>query len=137
MTSLESLASLAQPVGRALASTATRLAAGERHPLAPAAIRVERTRARRGGESAEQTAITVWFGEGPQLPAPGLTRPPSWRAAAGLGVTLASAAALAVASTVVAQIEERRRLATARPVRTLTAPARPRRREVGRASLAS
>jgi hypothetical protein len=42
-----------------------------RHPLAPAALRVERSRLRgRRGESGEQTALTLWFGEGPSLPGP-------------------------------------------------------------------
>jgi hypothetical protein len=99
----------------------TRLAAAERHPLTPAAVRVERTRARHGGESADQTAITVWLGEGPALPSPGLSRSP-WRLAAGVGATLVGAAAVAAASTLAAQREQQRRLLAARPVRALDAP---------------
>jgi hypothetical protein len=118
MASLEPLRSLRQPLAGALLRGAARLAAAERHPLAPAALRVERTRARRGAEVAEQTAVTLWFGEGPELPAPGLSRS-AWRAAAGVGATLAGAAALAVASTVAAQREGQRRLAAARPVPAL------------------
>jgi hypothetical protein len=99
----------------------TGLARTERHPLAPAAVRVERTRARHGGESADQTAITVWLGEGPALPAPGLTRSP-WRLAAGVGVSLVGAAVVAAASTLAAQREQERRLVSARPVEALAAP---------------
>ncbi len=121
MASLEPLQSLRQPLAGALLRGVARLSAAERHPLAPAALRVERTRARRGAEVAEQTAVTLWFGEGPQLPSPGLARSP-WRTVAGLGVTLAGAAALAVASSVAAQREEQRRIAAARPVHTLPCP---------------
>jgi hypothetical protein len=45
---------------------------------------------------------------------------------AGLGVTLMGAAAVAAASTLAAQREQERRLAAARPVATLAAPARSR-----------
>jgi hypothetical protein len=106
----------------AVVRAAAALSPRERHPLAPAAVRVERTRARRGTESAEQTAITLWFGDGPGLPLPGPARSP-WRAAAGVGVTLAGAAALAVASTLAAEREGRRRLAAATPVAAIEAPA--------------
>ena len=36
-----------------------------RHPLVPAAVRVERSRVRNGqGDVGDQTALTLWFGEG-------------------------------------------------------------------------
>jgi len=126
MASLDPLRSLREPLLQAVARGAAGLSGADRHPLAPAAIRVERTKSRRGGESAEQTAITFWFVEGPQLPAPGLSRTATgWRSAAGLGMTLVGAAALAVASSLAAQREEQRRLTAPRPVRTLrSAPAR-------------
>jgi hypothetical protein len=35
----------------------------------PAAVRIERSRVRSGGEVvADQTALTMWFGDGPDLP---------------------------------------------------------------------
>lgn len=39
-----------------------------RHPVTPAAIRVERTTARYEGGASRQSALTVWFSEGPALP---------------------------------------------------------------------
>lgn len=120
MGSLERLRSLAPPLVRAVARGAG-LPRGDRHPLLPAAVRVEKTRAQRGAEVAEQTAVTVWLGEGPGLPAPALSRSP-WRVAAGVGVTLVSALAMAAASSLAAQREQERRLASARPVRALPAP---------------
>ncbi|HXZ99968.1 MAG TPA: hypothetical protein VEK76_06420 [Candidatus Binatia bacterium] len=122
MASLAPLRHLRQPLERVVVRSATRLVAVPRHPMAPAAVRVERTRARRGGETAEQTAITLWFQEGPQLPSPSLSRSP-WRVAAGVGVTLVGAAAVAVASSLAAQREEQRRIQAVRPVRTIAAPA--------------
>ena len=119
MTALDQLRSVGSPLVRAVVRGAG-LARPERHPLAPAAVRVERTRARRGAETADQTAVTVWLGEGPSLPAPGISRSP-WRAAAGVGVTLVGAAAIAAASTLAAQREQQRRLASARPVGSLPA----------------
>jgi hypothetical protein len=51
-----------------------RLGAGgrfvRRHALAPAAVRVERSRVVADGTRADQTALTVWFGTGPNLPGP-------------------------------------------------------------------
>ena len=41
-----------------------------RHPLTPAAIRVERSSARTHRGQSRQTALTVWFTEGPALPGP-------------------------------------------------------------------
>lgn len=45
---------------------------GARHPLAPAAIRVERSRVRGDRGFGDQTALTVWFTEPPALPGPAL-----------------------------------------------------------------
>jgi len=67
---------------------------GERHPLVPAAVRVERSRGRGHRGATEQTAVTVWFGEGPALPGPGAGL---GRAALRLGVGAVSAAAVAAA----------------------------------------
>jgi len=47
-------------------------ATADAHPLAPAAVRIERSRLRQEGARADQTALTVWFGSGPSLPAPSL-----------------------------------------------------------------
>ncbi|MGD0370217.1 MAG: hypothetical protein ABSC16_00760 [Candidatus Dormibacteria bacterium] len=124
MATLDQLRAVGSPLVRAAVKGAG-LGRPDRHPLTPAAVRVERTRARRGAETADQTAITVWLGEGPSLPAPALSRSP-WRAMAGLGMTLMGAAAVAAASTLAAQREQERRLAAARPVATLAAPPRSR-----------
>ncbi len=130
MASLSRLRDAGSPLLTAVLRGAGLARAG-RHPLAPAAVRVERTRARHGGELADQTAITVWLGEGPALPAPGLTRSP-WRLAAGVGITLAGAAAVAAASTLAAQREQERRLLSARRVEALDAPTpQPRRPAAG------
>lgn len=59
-------------VRAAAGSVARRLDAGAaRTPFVPAAMRVERWRAVRAGERVDQTAVTLWFGEGPALPRPG------------------------------------------------------------------
>jgi len=96
---------------RALAAGLARLQESERavplvprHPMAPAAVRIERTRSRRRRSQAEQVAVTVWFGEGPSLPAPGGRL---GRGAMRLGAGVASAAAVAAASTLVARMAER------------------------------
>jgi hypothetical protein len=77
----------------------------DRHRLAPAAVRIERTRSRRrrGGEG-EQLAVTVWFGEGPALPAPGGRVP---RGLMRVGAGVVSAAVVAAASTLVSRVGER------------------------------
>ncbi len=122
MAPFDPRSSLDQPLLRRVLRQAADLAEAERAALTPAAVRVERTRARRGAETAEQTAITLWFGEGPALPSPGSARQSGWRAAAGMGLTLAGAAALAVASSLATAQEERRRVAAGEPVRRLRAP---------------
>ena len=78
---------------------------GERHPLVPAALRVERARSNRGGERAEQTALTVWFGQGPSLPSPGSDQV---RSAVRIGGGLLGAAALAAMTVIAARREETR-----------------------------
>jgi hypothetical protein len=120
MAALDQLRDAGAPLVKAVVRGAG-LARPDRHPLAPAAVRVERTSARRGAEKADQTAITVWLGQGPSLPVPGLSRSP-WRVAAGVAMTLVGAAAVAAASTLAAQREQQRRLAAARPVEALAGP---------------
>lgn len=63
------------------------------HPLTPAAIRIERSSARNDHGSARQTAFTVWFSEGPSLPAP-MTSGPSARTIAGTVAGVVGALAL-------------------------------------------
>lgn len=77
-----------------------------RHPMAPAAVRIERTRSRGLRGEAEQMAVTMWFGDGPSLPAPGGGRFPRG-AAARIGAGVVSAAAVAAASALVARMNER------------------------------
>ena len=103
MATLDQVRAVSSPLVKAVVKSAGLSRVG-RHPLAPAAVRVERTSARRGDESADQTAITVWLGEGPSLPVPGVSRSP-WRTAA--------------ASTLAAQREQDRRRLAARPVAAL------------------
>jgi hypothetical protein len=122
MVTLDRLRSLGVPIARAVARQIAGLSPRQRHHLAPAALRVERTKARGGSGVTEQTAVTLWFGEGPELPVLGRDNSP-WKTAAGLGVTLAGVAAMAAVSTLAAQREERLRLARARVV---PIPERPR-----------
>jgi hypothetical protein len=122
MPSLSPLRTAAQPLARAVVARAARLETRPRHPLAPAAVRVERSRSRRGGEVAEQTAVTLWFGAGPDLPGPATSRSP-WRVAAGVGMTLVGAAAFAAASTVAAHRDQTRRLRP--PLELAALPAAP------------
>jgi hypothetical protein len=117
MATLDQLRAVSSPLVKAVVKSAG-LSRLDRHPLTPAAVRVERTSAHHGGGSTDQTAITVWLGEGPSLPVPGAARSP-WRTAAGVGITLIGAAAVAVASTLAAQREQDRRRLAARPVAAL------------------
>ena len=82
----------------------------------PAAVRIERARSTGNGVTSEQTALTLWFGEGPALPAPGQS---AVRSAARLGAGVAGALALAALTAVAARREEQRHLidATAVPRR--------------------
>lgn len=75
-----------------------------RHPMAPAAVRIERSRVRRRRGDAEQVAVTMWFGEGPALPAVGGG---FGRGAVRVGAGVLSAAALAAATTYAARLAER------------------------------
>jgi len=84
------------------------------HPLRPAAVRVERSRVDQGGGGrADQTALTVWFGAGPNLPGPAL--PAATMRLAGRAVAAAVGAAALGAMAVIAS----RREAERRPVRRL------------------
>jgi hypothetical protein len=76
-----------------------------RHPLAPAALRVERTRAL-GAETADQVAVTVWFGEGPSLPPIVAARGGGGRTALRVGASLLGAAAVAALTTAAARLAE-------------------------------
>jgi hypothetical protein len=78
----------------------------ERHPLTPAAVRVERARSHRHGERSDQTAVTVWFGEGPALPGPGSGD--ALRSAMRISSGVVGAAALAALTAIAARREEAR-----------------------------
>ena len=88
-----------------------------RHPLAPAAVRVERSRLRSAAGEADQTAFTVWFGSGPALPSLGTTGNAT-RAVLRTAVAVLGAAALG-ALTVVAANREAARVDAAVPVARL------------------
>ena len=81
-------------------------AGGQRHPLTPAALRVERARSRGNGTHADQTAVTVWFGQGPSLPGPG--GGDVLRSAMRIGTGMLGAAALAAMTVIAARREEQR-----------------------------
>ncbi|MHB8718572.1 MAG: hypothetical protein ACYDAC_06740 [Candidatus Dormibacteria bacterium] len=74
-------------------------------PGMPAAVRIERARSTGGGGSSEQTAVTLWFGQGPSLPSPG---GPTVRSAARIGAGVVGAVALAALTAVAARREEQR-----------------------------
>ena len=95
------------------------VAGNEPHPLQPAAIRVERTRSS-GEAEATQTAVTMWFGTGPSLPAPGNS---AARGALRVGAGVIGAALVAALTTIAAQREAR--LGAARPVRRIDASPEP------------
>ena len=98
-------------VGAALGSLGGELArlpllTGEpRHPLRPAAVRIERAHSRGRRGSAEQTAVTVWFGEGPSLPsvAPGRS---TAQTVLRIGAGLIGLAAVAAATGATARLAE-------------------------------
>ncbi len=81
---------------------------GQRHPLAPAALRVERGRSHGNGSRSDQTAITVWFGQGPALPSAG--GGDALRSAVRIGGSVIGAAALAALSVIAARREEQRKV---------------------------
>jgi hypothetical protein len=71
-----------------------------RHPLQPAAVRLERSRSEGSAGRAQQTAITMWFGDGPALPSPGSD---ALRGAVRVGAGVVGVAALAAMTVVAAQ----------------------------------
>lgn len=81
------------------------LLGGGRHPLVPAALRIERSHDKAAG--ADQTAVTVWFGEGPALPSVAGARTRSL--AMRVGASLLGAAAVAAATTAAARLAEQER----------------------------
>ena len=61
-----------RPEARAAVSSLRALGLGSRAAgWRPAALRLERSRLRHAAGRADQTALTLWFGSGPSLPAPG------------------------------------------------------------------
>ncbi|MGC8460533.1 MAG: hypothetical protein ACP5OR_01625 [Candidatus Dormibacteria bacterium] len=74
--------------------------------LRPAAIRVERSHSVRGGD---QTALTVWFGDGPSLPGPDGISGRSRGATVRLGAQVIGAIALSVATVLIGEWDRARR----------------------------
>jgi len=94
-----------------------------RHPMAPAAVRVERSRSRgRRGEEADQVAVTMWFGEGPALPSPGGR---FGRGAVRIGAGVVSAATVAAVGALAARMSERPALSARESRPLLVDPAKP------------
>ena len=77
------------------------------HPLSPAAVRIERSRLRQEGSRADQAALTIWFGSGPNLPAPALPSAGA-RFAARAAFATVGAAALGVLAVIASQREAER-----------------------------
>lgn len=77
-----------------------------RHPLTPAAIRVERTTAKYEGGTSRQSALTVWFSEGPALPGPAPAGP-SARTVAGAVAGIVGVVALGALGVLAAQQQPR------------------------------
>jgi hypothetical protein len=101
-----------RPEARDALSTLTSLASARldpRHPLAPAAVRVERSRLRGAAVDADQTAFTVWFGSGPALPSLGAsgkaTRAVLRTAAAVLGAAALGALTVMAANREAARLD--------------------------------
>lgn len=91
-----------------------------RNPLVPAAVRIERSRVRGGrGERGEQTALTLWFGEGPSLPGPSVSGR-AVRVLARATVVVVGAAAMGAMGVLAAQ-RENERLAALRETPRLSA----------------
>ncbi|GAC1340066.1 MAG: hypothetical protein NVSMB29_08400 [Candidatus Dormibacteria bacterium] len=116
------LGGAASLLGRALAedTPARGTVIDARHPMLPSAIRVERSRLRRGEDRGDQTAVTMWFGSGPALPSPG-GGPSMLRAALRIGAGALAAGAVAAASAYAARVESA-------PSRLIDAPPAERRR---------
>ena len=77
-----------------------------RHSLTPAAIRVERTTARYEGGQSRQSALTVWFTEGPALPG-AAPAGPSARTVAGTVAGIVGVVALGALGVMAAQQQPR------------------------------
>ena len=98
--------------GKALASVL-----GRRHPLSPAAIRVERSHVRDDHGRGDQTALTVWFGEAPALPGPAVSPVSGLSARTVLGAALGLTGMVALGALgVIANQRETRRPVEARTV---------------------
>jgi hypothetical protein len=110
---VEALTRLEQGVAPIVSS-----AASARHPMAPAAVRVERSRMRGRRSEGEQVAVTMWFGEGPALPTAGGRF--GRGAAVRVGAGVLSAAAVAAATTLVSRWAERPALPAPRSTPRLT-----------------
>jgi hypothetical protein len=93
---------MAAALARLDTSEAPTVVTAARHPLTPAAVRIERSRSRRRRGEDEQVAVTMWFGEGPALPGASGNR-----RLARAGAGLLSAAAVAAATTLAARLGER------------------------------
>lgn len=78
----------------------------DHHPLTPAAIRVERTTAKYEGGTSRQSALTVWFTEGPALPGPAPAGP-SARTVAGAVAGIVGVVALGALGVLAAQQQPR------------------------------
>ena len=76
------------------------------HPLTPAAIRVERTTAKYEGGTSRQSALTIWFTEGPALPGPAPAGP-SARTVAGAVAGIVGVVALGALGVLAAQQQPR------------------------------
>ena len=89
----------------------------------PAAVRIERSRVRADGEVvADQSALTLWFGDGPDLPAvSGRGRSQASRVAVRTLVGFVAALALGAAGALVAR-QEAARLEGGRPKLLLGQP---------------
>jgi hypothetical protein len=83
---------------------------GRRRAPRPAALRIERSRLRADGNViADQTALTLWFGDGPDLPGvTGRGRNQATRLAVRTLVGFAAAMALGAAGAIVARQEASR-----------------------------
>lgn len=77
-----------------------------RNPLTPAAIRMERSTAKYEGGTSKQSALTVWFGEGPALPGPAPAGP-SARTVAGAVAGIVGVVALGALGVMAAQQQPR------------------------------
>ena len=92
-----------------------------RSPITPAAVRVERSRADSANGKARQTAVTMWFGQGPALPAPG--QGDAFRGAVRVAAGVVGVTAMAAMAVLAAQASaERARLHAAPTIAGRIAP---------------